>query len=185
MKWIIPGTTLEEQRDNADRIESLFTSLFLAGGLTLSQVAAVTGLESYTIQNWVKRGFLPPPRGKRYDMEQVCRIINMNLLKGGLPLEQICSLMTYLNGSLSDESDDLVDDTRLYFMFVRLSARARHIGGSKDWDEALLEITEDYQEPVPGAREKLIRVLKIMLTVWVSNTLRIAAEKMIDDLCGE
>lgn len=182
MNWIIPGTTLEGLRENADRTDGLFASMFLAGGLTLSQVSAVTGLESYTIQNWVKRGFLPSPRGKRYDMEQVCRIINMNLLRGALPLEQICSLMTYLNGCLSDESDDLVDDTMLYFMFVKLAARARYIGGCKDWDEALLEITEDYAEPVPGAREKLIRVLKIMLTVWVSNTLRTTAENMIREL---
>lgn len=182
MNWIIPGTTLEGSRQEADHVEQLFTSLFLAGGLTLSQVASVTGLESYTIQNWVKRGFLSPPQAKRYDMEQVCRIINMNLLKGGLPLEQICSLMTYLNGSLSDESDDLVDDTVLYFMFVRLAARARHIGGSRDWDEALQEITADYREPVSGARDKLIHVLKIMLTVWVSNTLRQSAQRMIEEL---
>ena len=150
MNWIIPGTTLEGLRENADRTDGLFASMFLAGGLTLSQVSAVTGLESHTIQNWVKRGFLPSPRGKRYDMEQVCRIINMNLLKGTLPLEQICSLMTYLNGCLSDESDDLVDDTMLYFMFVKLAARARYIGGSKDWDEALLEITEDYVSLFPA-----------------------------------
>lgn len=182
MNWIIPGTTLEGSRQEADHVEQLFTSLFLAGGLTLSQVASVTGLESYTIQNWVKRGFLSPPRAKRYDMEQVCRIINMNLLKGGLPLEQICSLMTYLNGCLTDESDDLVDDTVLYFMFVRLAARARHIGGSRNWDDALLEITAEYREPVPGARDKLIRVLRIMLTVWVSNTLRQSAQRMIEEL---
>lgn len=182
MNWIIPGTTLEGLRENADRTDGLFASMFLAGGLTLSQVAAVTGLETHTIQNWVKRGFLPSPRGKRYDMEQVCRIINMNLLKGALPLEQICSLMTYLNGCLSDESDDLVDDTMLYFMFVKLAARARYIGGTKDWDEALQEITEDYAEPVPGAKNKLIKVLKIMLTVWVANTLRSGAEKMISEL---
>ena len=65
MNWIIPGTVLEDRRSSADQIESLFSSLFLAGGLTLSQVASVTGLESHTIQNWVKRGFLSPPRGKR------------------------------------------------------------------------------------------------------------------------
>jgi len=182
MNWIIPGTTLEGRRADADRTEMLFHSMFLAGGLTLSQVAAVTGLESHTIQNWVKRGFLPPPRFKRYDMEQVCRIINMNLLKGTLPLEQICSLMTYLNGELSDESDDLVDDSMLYFMFVRLAARARHIGGTKSWEEALEEITGTYEEPVPGAREKLVKVLRIMLTVWVANTMRASAENMIAQL---
>ena len=182
MNWIIPGTTLEDDRTNADRIENLFSSMFLAGGLTLSQVATVTGLESHTVQNWVKRGFLPSPRGKRYDMAQVCRIINMNMLKGTLQLEQVCSLMTYLNGRLEDESDDLVDDAKLYFMFVRLAARARQVGGDKEWEDALQEITADYTEPVPGAREKLIRVLRIMLTVWAANTLRTAAEKMIADL---
>lgn len=182
MNWIIPGTTLEDRKDRADGVESLFTSMFLAGGLTLSQVASVTGLEAYTIQNWVKRGFLSPPRGKRYDMEQVCRLINMNLLKGALTLEQVCGLMTYLNGCLSDESDDLVDDTRLYFMFVRLAARVRDFNSNEEWDCALREITADYVEPVPGAREKLVKVLRIMLTVWVANKLRLAAETMMAEL---
>lgn len=182
MQWIIPGTTLTGERENADRTDGLFQSMFLAGGLTLSQVASITGLEPYTIQNWVKRGFLPPPQGKRYNMEQVCRLINMNILKGNMPLEQILHLMSYLNGSLADESDDLVDDTMLFFLFVKLAARARYIGGSKAWDDALVEITADYQEPVPGAREKLIRVLKIMLTVWCANMLKQQAENMIAQL---
>lgn len=182
MHWSIPGTTLTGERENADRTDELFQSLFLAGGLTLSQVASITGLEPYTIQNWVKRGFLPPPQNKRYDMEQVCRLININILKGNMPLEQIIHLMSYLNGSLVDESDDLVDDTMLFFLFVKLAARARYIGGSKAWDDALVEITEDYWEPIPGARDKLIRVLKIMLTVWCANMLKQQAEAMIAQL---
>ena len=182
MEWTIPGTTLTGQRESADAIESLIQPLFLAGGLTLSQVSSISGLEPYTVQNWVKRGFLPPPKGKRYDMEQLCRILNMNILKGTMPLEQIIHLMSYLNGSLSDESDDLVDDTVLFFFFVRLAARARYIGGSKAWDDALTEITESYAEPIPGARDKLIRVLKIMLTVWCANMLKMQAESMIAQL---
>ena len=111
MQWIIPGTTLKALRDDADRTENLFQSLFLAGGLTLSQVSSISGLEPYTIQNWVKRGFLASPVNKRYNMEQVCRILNINILKGAVPLEQIVKLMAYLNGDLTDESDDLVDET--------------------------------------------------------------------------
>lgn len=182
MHWTIPGTTLDGLRSNADRTDGLFQSMFLAGGLTLSQVATITGLEPYTIQNWVKRGFLPPPKNKRYDMEQVCRILNINILKGPLPIEQIIKLMAYLNGDLADESDDLIDDTMLYFMFVRLASRARYIGGTKAWDDALLEATDQYAEPIPGAREKLIRVLKIMLTAWCANTLQRQAEIMIQEL---
>lgn len=182
MQWTIPGTTLTGERENADRIDGLMQSMFLAGGLTLSQVASVSGLEPHTIQNWVKRRYLSPPVGKRYNMEQVCRILNINILKGNMPIEQIVHLMTYLNGQLDDEGDDLVDDTALYFYFVRLAARARYIGGTKAWDDALAEITENYQEKAPGARDKLILVLKIMLTVWVANILKNQAETMIAQL---
>ena len=182
MNWILPGTTLEGLRSNADRTDGLFQSMFLAGGLTLSQVCQITGLESYTVQNWVKRGFLSNPIAKRYNMEQVCRILNINILKETLPLEQIVKLMAYLNSNLTDESDDLVDDTMLYFFFVRLAARARYIGGQQTWDDALAEVTASYVEPVPGAREKLEKVLKIMLTAWVSGRIKIEAENMIAQL---
>lgn len=182
MQWTIPGTTLTGKRTDADRIDGLFQSLFLAGGLTLSQVSSISGLEPYTIQNWVKRGFLSSPVGKRYDMEQVCRILNINILKGAVPLEQIVKLMAYLNGDLIDESDDLVDDTMLFFYFVRLASRARYMGGTKAWDDALQEVTENYTEPVPGAREKLIKVLKVMLTVWCANQLKLQADRMMEDM---
>ena len=182
MNWIIPGTTLEGLRSNADRTDGLFLSMFLAGGLTLSQVSSITGLESYTIQNWVKRGFLAPPQNKRYNMEQVCRIIIINMLKGALPLEQICQLIRYINGSLTDESDDIIDDAVLYFKFVSLAARARHIGGSKEWNEAIEEVMENYAEPFPGAREKVSKVLRIMLTAWIASQLRNQTDAMIGEL---
>ena len=163
MNWTIPGTTLEGQRENADRTDGLFQSMFLAGGLTLSQVSSITGLETYTIQNWVKRGFLAPPQSKRYSMEQVCRIIIINMLKGALPLEKICGMLSYINGDLTDEADDIIDDAVLYFMFVKLAARARHIGGTQNWDDALEEATASYVEPHPGARERVTKVLRTML----------------------
>ena len=182
MNWTIPGTTLTAQRENADRVDGLFSSMFLAGGLTLSQVSNITGLEPYTIQNWVKRGFLAGPKNKRYDMEQVCRIITINMLKGALALDQICRLISYINGNLIDESDDIIDDTMLYFMFVKLAARARHIGGDQSWEQALETVTANYKEPYPGAREQVIRVLRVMLTAWISARLQEQVSGMIAEL---
>jgi hypothetical protein len=115
-------------------------------------------------------------------MEQVCRIIIINMLKGALPLEQICSLIRYINGSLTDESDDIIDDAVLYFKFVSLAARARHIGGSKEWSEAIEEVMENYAEPFPGAREKVSKVLRIMLTAWIASQLRNQTDAMIASL---
>ena len=179
MDWIIPGTTLTGKREEAEYVEQQFKSMFLAGGIVLSQVASITGLEPYMVQNWVKRGFLTKPENKRYTLRQLCRIININMLKNALPMETICGLLGYVNGDLDDDSDDLIDDSQLYFMFVRLAAKARYIGGEKSWDEALDEVAADYVEPVPGAREKLLKVLRAMLTAWVSAQLRTQAENMI------
>lgn len=182
MEWTIPGTTITARREDAHHVEDQFNAMFFGGGVTLSQVAAVSGLEPYAIQNWVKRGFLARPEHKRYSLRQVCRILNINMLKAAMPLEEICHLLGYINGELDNEGDDLIDDTRLYFMFVRLAARARYIGGTKSWDDALEEVTADYVEPVPGARQKLVLVLRIMLTAWVSAQLRWQAERMMESL---
>jgi len=179
MTWYLPGTTLTGKRSDAGKTEELFQSMLLAGGLTLGQVATITGLENYTIQNWVKRGYLPPPRGKRYDMEQLCRIITINMLRGTLPLEKICSLLTYINGNLADEGDDTIDDTTLYFIFVRLAAAARDMDGKEEWDAAIRESLRDYVEPIPGTRARIETVLRIMLTAWIATRMRQEAEAML------
>lgn len=182
MNWTIPGTTLTDRRDNADHVEEIFHSMFLAGGMVLSQVSAVTGLEAYTIQNWVKRGFLAPPKNKKYDLAQVCRITTINMLKGALPLEKICSLMQYVNGDLTDESDDIIDDAVLYFMFVKLAARARHIGGNQNWEEAIENAMSTYAEPIPGARARVEKVLRVMLMAYISSRFKQQVDQMVDEL---
>lgn len=182
MQWNIPGTVLTANREDAANIEKDFRAMFLAGGIMLSQVSAISGLEPYDVQNWVKRRLLPPPVNKRYDLNQLCRILNINMLKRALPMEQICGLLGHINGEMDDTSDDLIDDSKLYFLFVKLAARARHIGGSESWDDALLQVTEDYHEPQPGARERLITVLRIMLTAWVASMLLESSQNMIRQL---
>ena len=182
MKWRIPGTVLEIQRENADGVEEMFSSMFLAGGIVLSQVSNITGLEPYTVQNWVKRGFLSPPQRKRYSLNQLCRILQINMLKSVLPLEQICGLLSYINGKLDEESDDIIDDSQLYFLFVRLASRARELDENAAWEQALAEALADYQEPVPGARARIEKALRVMLTDWVAARMRHAAEKMLQEL---
>ena len=182
MKWTIPGTVLQIRQEEADSVEELFSSMFLAGGMVLSQVASVSGLEPYTVQNWVKRGFLPAPQRKRYTMRQLCRILNINMLKSILPLERICGLMGYINGELDSEEDDIIDDAQLYFLFVRLAARAKQLDDSAAWEKALEEALAGYREPVPGARQRIEKALRIMLTAWVAARMRTAAERMLEEI---
>lgn len=182
MKWTIPGTVLQIRREDADGVEEVFSSMFLAGGMVLSQVASITGLEPYTVQNWVKRGFLPPPQHKRYSMRQLCRIININMLKSILPLEKICSLLGYIYGALDKEDDDIIDDSVLFFLFVKLAARAKQLDDPSQWEKAMQQALQDYQEPVPGARARVEKALQVMLTAWVAARMRAAAEQMLSEL---
>lgn len=182
MNWNIPGTTLTVNRADISHVEDQFRSMFLAGGMVLSQVASVTGLEPYTVQNWVKRGFLSPPQQKRYNMNQLCRIININMLKSALPMETICGLLSYVNGQLDSTADDIIGDSDLYFMFLRLASDANRMNTPAGRDAAITAALADYAEPVPGARERVEKVLRIMLTAWAASQLRQTAEAMVKEL---
>ena len=182
MEWTIPGTAIRGKRSEVEASIRQIEGMFLGGGMIRSQLASVSGVEAHDIQNWVKRGFLPSPVNKRYSIHQFSRIVTINMLRTAMPMEKICSLLTYINGRLDDESDDLIDDTVLYFMFLRLAARARHIGGKDNWEVAIADILADYDEPIPGAKQRIDQVLRIMLTAWIGvQTIR-RAEQMLSEL---
>ena len=142
----------------------------------------MTGLEAYTIQNWVKRGFLTAPRNKRYSKRQLCRIININMLKAALSLEDICGLLQYINGHLDDEADDLIDDSQLYFLFLQLVGSHQQMNTEAGREQAMLQVLEAYEEPVPGARQRLEKVLRTMLTAWAAAQLRMRAEALLQEI---
>ena len=179
MNWILPGTTLPGKRDEAEQIEGQFRSMFLAGGIVLSQVASISGLEAYTIQNWVKRGFLSPPVKKKYNMDQLCRILTIHMLKSALPMEEICSLLTYVNGQLDTAADDLISDARLYFLFVRLAAHYSMMKNEAGRDNYLEQVMAQATDLSPVAADRVRQVLRIMLTAWASSLLRQQAENMV------
>ena len=184
MDWIIPGTEIKAR--DGDDAQAQITSMFLAGGMVRSQVAAATGLEPHAIQNWVKRGFLSPPVGKRYTCRQFCRIVIINMLKGVLPMEKICGLLSYVNGKLDIEADDSIDDSQLYFAFLHVAAKLRDLAADQAaLRRAINESLTDYHEPIPGARKRVEQVLLIMLTAWASAQLQREAENLIANLSLE
>lgn len=183
MDWIIPGTVLIGQRGDPEAAKAQISSMFLAGGMVRSQVAAVTGLEAHAVQNWVQRGFLSPPVGKRYTCRQFCRIAIINMLKSVLPMEKICQLLSYVNGQLDTESDDSIDDTQLYFAFLGVAAELREVASDKNaLEECIGKSLSGYREPFPGAKERVEQVLRVMLTAWASAQLQREAANLLDHL---
>lgn len=180
MATVLPGTTIEISSLQQGSSRQLFDGIFAAGGITLSQVSVMTGLEPYMIQNWVKRGFVSSPLKRQYTKEQFARIVTINMLKESLQLERICSILSYINGVLDDDSDDLIKDSELYHLYVDLVARRGE--GTLNRDEirqAAQDVVEDYREPIPGAKQRLVKILEVMAYAHYASMSRRTAEEIL------
>ena len=181
--WTIPGTILHADRREAEQIPQKLEALFFGGGITLSQVTSITGLETHTVQNWVKRGFLSPPLHRQYSRGQFSRVVMINLLKDCMRIDQIVQLLTYVNGKMDREDDDSVEDSRLYSLFVDALARLR--GGFPTRDavkEACTKVLENFEEKVAQSRERIRTVLMIMVYAWYSTLAKQQAEILMRDI---
>jgi DNA-binding transcriptional MerR regulator len=172
----LPGTTLT-LKEQDDCIKTL-DGIFAAGGLVLSQVTALLGVEGYSVQNWIKRQFVSPPVNKKYSRRQFCRLAIINLLKDSLSISEIVGLLSYVNGQLDDESDDIVGDEQFYEYFVTtllLSPRRT----AESFEEAARLALADYKEPVEMGKERLISALTIMGVAYSSSVLQRQAKERI------
>lgn len=182
MEWKIPGTVLKCPKEEAPSLQSRFEGMFLGGDIALSQVVAITGLEAHTVQNWVKRGFLTPPKNKRYTLRQLSRILNIHALQGSMSLDKICALLGYVNGRLDDEGDDIIGDTQLYFLFVSLAADADTLLKSSDREKILANAMENYNPPREEDKVRVKNALSIMLTAYLAAKMQQKAEQMLHTL---
>ncbi len=183
MATVLPGTTIEVSQVSKGISRTMFDGIFAAGGITLSQVSVMTGLEPYIIQNWVKRGFVSPPIKRQYSKNQFARIVIINMLRESLQLDKICSLLSYINGVLSDESDDLISDSELYHMYTDMMAVSEmDVTNGDSVRDAAADAVEDYEEPVAGAKLKLERIMQTMAYAHFATLSKRAAEEMLSRL---
>ncbi len=183
MAYSLPGTTIEVSGIKKGCSRVMFEGIFAAGGITLSQVSVMTGLEPYLIQNWVKRGFVSSPIKRQYTKSQFARIVNINMLKESLPIDNICSLLSYINGDLKKQSDDLIDDSELYHIYVDMLSLIDSVTIEEKAIRNAAEVAvKDYDEPVSGAKQRIVKVLQIMAFAHYASICRSTAEKMLTSL---
>lgn len=170
MPKTIPGTTMPfTEACRSDAFAQLSPILEATGGLTLSQLAKLTGLEGSTIQNWVKRGWVAGMSGKRYGEVQIVRILLIHMVHGSMQLEKINRILEYINGDVADPSDDVLPDTVLFNLLCSIIADAedRHIQTQAALETLLTERLEHCHVENEPARHKLHNTLLVMtLAYW-------------------
>lgn len=86
-------------------------------------------------------------------------------MKSTLSIEQICKLLSYINGALDDEGDDTIDDTELYGAFVLVAGSVQKHGLTSESEMNRLIADgqfKDYKESIPGAKERIEQALRII-----------------------
>lgn len=118
MKKLIPGTA--SSYVDGKGFDTYKQMIEIGNGLSLNQVCNITTLQPHMIQNWVKRGYIPHPIKKKYYTKHLARILLINALRECMYIEDIGSLMVYINGDVDDESDDTISEEGLYKLFSNI-----------------------------------------------------------------
>ena len=184
---LLPGTTttyFEKGQKGFAKVDMLIKA---TGGLNLSQVCSVTGLEGSTIQNWVKRGWVANPRGKKYDEVHIARILIINALKECIKLEHIALLMRYVNGLTEDRSDDIIRESELFnYLCDALEMLGQEDDLSRSGVAAIVQVViREYTGPTPDARERIRKALTIMIFACVCTDVKRRTEAMMGHVLKE
>jgi len=157
------------------------------GGLSLSQVCAVTGLEGSTIQNWVKRGWVEHPVGKRYEEIHIARILIINALKECIKLEHIAQLMSYVNGKSQDGSEAIIKESTLYnYLCEALKQSGQTDDHSKSGVETVINnVIKDYSDPNPDSRIRIRKALTLMIFACVCTDVKRRVDAMMGQILIE
>ena len=165
MKKKIPGTNIDYT--NTEDAFSVFRPMIeITGGLSLNQVCTITGLQSSTIQNWVKRSFVPHPVNKKYYERHLSRILLISALRDSMNIDEIGELMILINGNTDDESDDIISEERLYDYFCKV---VKHLENDSFNDDYISEVIDQILENEEIYKEKLAYALKVMVYAYVSG----------------
>jgi len=181
---LLPGTAttyVEHGEKGFSKIEMLLEA---TGGLNLSQVCAVTGLEGSTIQNWVKRGWVSHPNGKKYEEKHIARILIINALKECIKLEHIALLMNYVNGTAVDNNDYIIRESDLYNLLCdALGRMGKAQDQSRGGVEAVVEILiRGYKSPKPDSSARIRKALTLMIYACVCTDVKRRTEAMMKQI---
>lgn len=138
-----------------------------ADGLSLRQVCSITGLEGSTIQNWIKRGFVAHPVGKKYRERHLARILLISSLRDCMKLENIGALLEIINGDADDTSDDIISEEQLYDYLCGIIGKAQENGLSFDEiPQTVRKVTKDYVPTDDTAAARLNEALTVMVYAY-------------------
>ena len=178
----VPG-----EKPNRGRISDYQPLIRATDGLTLSQICLLSKLEPSTIQNWIKRGFVPHPIKKKYHERHLARILLISELRDSMQIDRVGELLRCINGDTDDESDDIITEERLYDVFREIAITLDDDLSCTDRIEELtFEKAGSMLSDIPAdAKSKITDALRIMAYAYSAGLYKNLAEEMFNTFVKE
>ena len=179
---MIPGTILKRaDMGNATGLEFLNKIFYISDGIMMSEIRGISGIDTSTLQNWVKRHWVESAKLKKYNIDQVAHILIINMLRACMQLDHIAFLIRYINGSVESREDDIIRDSVLYDYICRIIDRMteKDCVPEQKVKQYIEEVTADYQERVSGAGRRLANALEIIIVAYYASLMKQRSDAML------
>ena len=179
---MIPGTILKRaDMGNATGLEFLNKIFYISDGIMMSEIRGISGIDTSTLQNWVKRHWVESAKLKKYNIDQVAHILIINMLRACMQLDHIAFLIRYINGSVESREDDIIRDSVLYDYICRIIDRMteKDCVPEQKVKRYIEEVTADYREKVSGARRRLANALEIIIVAYYASLMKQRSDAML------
>lgn len=175
----IPGTNIPDSPGNPSAFSLISPLVTAAGGLSLSQIKVITGLEGSTIQNWVKRGWVSKPQNKKYDELQLARILLISALRDAIRIDQIVQLIEHACLPPVPGGPPACTEATLFDCLCRV-IRPLNMESGVSFEQIRRHVSQISREIGDRAdvQEQLSTVLEIMVAAHLSSRL----QRYADDL---
>ncbi len=182
---LIPGTCMDKNKmGGVTGLEFLDKIFFITDGIMLSQIREISGIDGSTLQNWTKRGWVANSKNKRYDKNQLARILIINMIRDSMQLERIAQLLTYVNGRLDDKTDDIIPESELYdylCKIIDMLVSDEPAQGSASLNEVIAKVLSNYEELAGGAAKRLERACGIIIMAYYATLVSGKANSLFDE----
>lgn len=182
----IPGTVMDKAKmGNVTGLEFLNKIFYITDGIMLSQIREICGIDGSTLQNWTKRGWVANARSKRYDKNQLARILIINMMRDSMQLDRITRVLTYVNGRAEDESDDIIPESELYDYLCRIIDHLVKEDMPQEADslnDLIKRVISSYDERVAGAARRLEKACEIIIMTYYAALIHQRANNMFDEV---
>lgn len=182
---MIPGTILKKaDMGNTTGLDFLNKIFYISDGIMMSQIRSISGIDTSTLQNWVKRHWVGSAKLKKYDIDQVAHILIINMLRSCMQLDHIAFLIRYINGNVEAKGDDIIRDSILYDYICRIIDRLteKDCVPEQKVKRYIDEVLADYDEKVSGAKRRLERALEIIIVAYYASLMKQRADVMLEAL---